>query len=109
VEDKETLKTGAVVCNTADLVENLIDELLSDGVVTTSVVVGSIFLASDHVLGVEETSVGAGADFIDDIGLEIAVDGSRDIFALACSYYQSVVQLLLGRSIPVSEKKVLKP
>ena len=39
VEDEETLQTGAVVGNAADLVEDLVDELLSDGVVTTGVVV----------------------------------------------------------------------
>jgi len=32
---------------------------------------------------VEEAAIGTGADFVDDVGLEIAVDGSRDIFALA--------------------------
>ena len=90
VEDEEALKAGAVVCNAANLVEHLIDEFLSDGVVTTSVVVGCILLARDHVLGVEESAVCAGSDLIDDIGLEIAVDGTRDIFALAysCGQYQ---------------------
>ena len=83
VEDQETLQTSAIVGNTADLVEDLINQFLADGIVTASVVVGRILLASDHVLRVEETSVGAGADFIDNVGLEIAVDGSRDIFALA--------------------------
>ncbi len=64
------------------LSKNLVNELLSDGVVTTGVVVGGILLSSDHQLGVEQTAVGAGADLIDDVGLEIAVDGARDIFAL---------------------------
>lgn len=82
VEDEEALKTNTVVGNTADLVEDAINELLSDGVVTTGVVVGSILLASDHHLGVEEVSVGTGADLIDDVGLEIAVDGAGDILAL---------------------------
>ena len=83
MEDEETLEAGAVVCNAADLVEDLIDELLADSVVATSVVVGGVLLASDHVFWVEKTSVGASADFIDDVGLEITVDGSGDIFALA--------------------------
>ena len=39
VEDEESLKTGAVVGNTADLVENTLNQLLANGVVTTSVVV----------------------------------------------------------------------
>lgn len=83
MEDKEALKTNAVVGNTADLVENLVDELLANGVVATSVVVGGILLASNHVLGVEETAVGASADLVDDVGLKIAVDSTRDVLALA--------------------------
>jgi len=66
-----------------DLVENLIDKLFAYGVVTASVVVRSILLAGNHLLGVEEAAVGAGADLVDDVGLEIAVDGARDILALA--------------------------
>lgn len=84
VEDEETLQTSAVVGNTADLVQDLVNELLANGVVATSVVVGGILLASDHVLRVEQTAVGTGADLVDDIGLEIAVDGARNVLALAC-------------------------
>lgn len=39
VENEEALETRAVVCNSSDLVENLVDQFLADGVVTTSVVV----------------------------------------------------------------------
>ena len=86
VENEETLETAAVVGNAANLVEDLVDKLLADGVVTTSVVVGSILLAADHVLGVEETAVGAGADLVDDIRLEIGVDGARNVFPVACVF-----------------------
>lgn len=85
VEDEETLETNAVVGNTADLVKDAIDELLADGVMTTGVVVGGILLAGDHHLGVEEVAVGTGADLIDNIGLEIAVDGAGDVLALTCT------------------------
>ena len=85
VEDEEALETNTVVGNTADLVENTLNELLADGVVATSVVVGSILLASDHHLGVEEVPVGTSADLVDDIGLEIAVDGTGNVLALTCS------------------------
>jgi hypothetical protein len=36
------------------------------------------------VLGVEEGAVGAGADLVDDVGLQIGVDGARDVLAIAC-------------------------
>lgn len=51
---------------------------------TTSIVVASILLSSDHLVRVEQASVGASADFIDDVGFEIAVDGSGNIFAATC-------------------------
>lgn len=115
VEDKEALEAGAAVGNPADLVEDTIDKLLTDGVVTTSVVVGSILLAANHVLGVEQASVGAGSDLVDHIGLEIAVDGSRDVLALACFGNPTrqmgfvTVYVEVKCLVPVSEKKVLKP
>jgi len=84
VEDQEALETGTGVGNTADLVENLVNHLFADGVVATSVVVGGIFLASDHLLGVEERAVGTSADLINDVRLEIAVDGTGNVAALAC-------------------------
>ena len=39
VEDKEALETRAVVCNSPDLVQHLINELLADSVVPTCIVV----------------------------------------------------------------------
>ena len=39
VEDKEALETSAVVGNTANLVEDLINELLANGIVSASIVV----------------------------------------------------------------------
>jgi hypothetical protein len=36
--------------------------------VTTSVIIGSIFLASDQLFGVEQLTVGSSADFVNDSG-----------------------------------------
>lgn len=49
----------------------------------THTVVGGIFLSSDHLFGVEKTPVGTRPYFINDIGLEIYIDCTRDIFSLA--------------------------
>lgn len=114
VEDEEALKTSTAVGDAADLVEHAVNKLLAHGVVATSVVVGGILLASDHVLRVEQASVGASPDLVDNVGLEIAVDGSWNVFTLAYIVYNALDELLTGahqlqRRIPVSEKKVLKP
>jgi hypothetical protein len=86
VEDEEALEARAVVGNVAHLVEDLVNELLANGVVATGVVVGGILLAGNHLLGVEERTVGTGADLIDNVGLEIAVDGTRHVLAVACAF-----------------------
>ena len=64
MEDQESLETSALISKLADPVEDQVDNLLSDGVVTTSIVVGSILLASDELLRVEELAVGTSADLI---------------------------------------------
>merc|ERR1712179_487936 len=58
VEDEESLETGALVSELPDAVEDEVDDLLADGVVTTGVVVGGVLLACDQLLRVEQLTVG---------------------------------------------------
>jgi len=81
VEDEETLETSAVVSKLADAVKGKLDDLLTNGVVTTGVVVSSILLTRDQLLGVEELAVGTSANLIDDGGLEIEVDSTGNVLA----------------------------
>merc|ERR1712018_226074 len=81
VEDEESLQTCALVSQFPDSVQDQVHDLLADGVVTTSVVVGGILLAGDQLLGVEQLTVCAGADLVDDGGLQIHEDGPRDVLA----------------------------
>ena len=59
MEDEEALEASALVSKLSDTIENKINHFLSYGVVTTGIVVGSILLASDQLLRVEELTVGA--------------------------------------------------
>jgi len=81
VEDEETLETSALIGELADSVEAEIDDLTSDGVMSSGEVVGGVLLSGDELLGVEQLSVGSGTDLIDDGGLEIEEDGSGDVLA----------------------------
>jgi hypothetical protein len=54
VEKQETLKARALIGNLADLVDNAVDELLSDRVVTASIVVGGILLSANQELRMEK-------------------------------------------------------
>ena len=81
VEDEESLEAGAVVGELADAIEDEVDDLLANGVVTAGVVVGGILLAGDDLLGMVQLAVGAGADLVADGGLEVDVDGTRNVLA----------------------------
>ena len=76
VEHHETLETSTVIGELTDAVEHKVDDLLTDGVVTTSVVVRGILLTSDELLRVEQLLVGTGADLIDYGRLEIDEHGT---------------------------------
>jgi len=114
VEDKESLETSALIGELSDSVEAEINNLLTDGVVTTGEVVGGILLTRDELLGVEELSVGAGTDLIDDGRLEIEEDSAGDVLAstsLGEEGVESVVATtdgLVGRHLTVRLDTVLE-
>ena len=83
VEDQESLQTTALVRKFANAVQNDINNLLSDGVVTTSIVVGGILFSGDQLLWVEQLTVGASAYFVNDGWFQIYVDGTRNVLARA--------------------------
>jgi len=59
VEDEETLKAGTLVSKLSDTVKNNINNLLSNSVMATGIVVGSILLASDQLFRMEKLTIGA--------------------------------------------------
>ena len=79
VEDEEALETSALVSELSDSVEAEINNLLTNGVVTSGEVVGGILLTGDELLWVEELSVGSGSDLINDGWLKIEENGSWDV------------------------------
>jgi len=81
VEDKEALKTSALISKLSDAIKAEIDDLLSDGVVTTGVVVSGILLAGDQLLGVEELAVGTSSALVNDGGLQVEEDATGDVLA----------------------------
>jgi len=79
VEDEETLKTSALIGKLSDSVEAEIDDLLTNGVMSSSEVVGGILFTRDELLWMEELSVSSGSNLIDNSWLEIKEDGSWDV------------------------------
>ena len=114
VEDEETLETSALIGELSDSVEAEINDLTTDGVMSSGEVVGSIFFTGDELLWMEQLSVGSGSDLIDNGGLEIEEDGSGDVLTgtgLGEEGVESVVTTtdgLIGGHLTVRLNSVLK-
>jgi len=80
VEDEETLETSALIGKLSDSVEAEINDFLTNGVMSSGEVVGSIFFTGDELLWVEQLSVGSGSNLIDNSWFEIEEDSSWDVF-----------------------------
>lgn len=83
MEDEEPLQASTALCQQTGPIQNKIDDLLPNRVMSPGVIVGSVLFASDHLLGVEQMSIDAGPDLVYDGWLEIDEDRSRDILLVA--------------------------
>merc|ERR1719242_2343217 len=81
MEDEESLESSALVRQLPHPVEHQVDDLLADGVVAPSIVVGSVLLAGHQLLRVEELAVRSSSDFVDHRWLEVNEDSPRDVLA----------------------------
>ena len=75
------METSALISELSDSVEAEIDDFFTNGVVTTSEVVGGILLTRDELFWVEELSVGTSADLINDGGFQVKEDATWDVLA----------------------------
>ena len=81
VENEETLETSALIGKLSDSIKAEINNLLTNGVMSSGEVVGSVFLSGNELLWMEELSVGTSSDLIDNSWLEIEEDGSWDVLS----------------------------
>ena len=95
VEDKESLESGTVITHLADLVNDGVDNVLSNGVVTTSVVIGSILLSTDDGLGVVEGAVVSGTDGVAHSGLKINHNSTGNVLSALGLAEEGVVRAVL--------------
>mmetsp|Transcript_27488 Transcript_27488/g.66757 ORF Transcript_27488/g.66757 Transcript_27488/m.66757 type:complete len:285 (+) Transcript_27488:726-1580(+) len=94
VKDQETLKTSTVVSQLADTIQDGINNFLSNGVMTTGVVIGSVFLSRDNGFWVVERSELARANFVTNSGFQIDIDGTRNVLARGSLGKESVERII---------------
>ena len=97
VEDKETLESGTGISKLSDAIQDLVDDLLSGGVVSTGVVIGGIFLSRDDLFGMVKLGVSSGADFVAHSGFQIHKDSTGDVLSRRSFAEEGVVRVI-GRA-----------
>lgn len=73
------LESGTCVGELTDTVQDGVDDLLADSVVTASVVVGGVFLAADDLFRMVQLGVRPGTDFVTDGRFQVDEDGTGDV------------------------------
>lgn len=72
-----------MISQLANSVQDKVDNLLSNGVMSTSVVVGGILFSSDQLFRVEQLAVSSSSDFIHDSGFQVHKNSSGNVFSSA--------------------------
>ena len=83
-ENQEALKTCALVSQFPNSAQDEVNGLLANGVVSTGIVIGSIFLACNQLLRMEELVVGTSANFINDCGFQVYKHCPGHMLASTC-------------------------
>jgi len=94
VEDHEALETCAVVGELSDAIKDKVDDLLADGIVTTSIVVGGIFLARNQLLRVVKLAISSGSNLVTDSGLKVYKHSTRDVFTCTSLREKSIERII---------------
>ena len=76
-----TLKSRALISQLPDSIEDKINNFFSNCVMTPSIIVGSIFLSSDELFWVEELTVSSSSYLINNSGLKVDENGTRDVLS----------------------------
>ena len=109
VENQEALKTCALVSQFPNWVQDEVNDLLANGVVTSGIVIGSIFLACDELLRVEELAVGANANFINDRGFQVYKHCPGHMLASACLTEEGVKGVISSPNSLVTWHLAIRP
>ena len=94
MEDQKSLKAGAVISQFTNTVQDQINNLLSNGVVSPGIIVSCIFLSSHQLLRVEQSTVGSGTYFINDSGLQVDKDSSWNMLSRSSFRKESVERII---------------
>ena len=97
MEDEESLQSCALVGQLAESVQDDINELFPDSVMTTGIVVGSIFFTGDELLWMEQLAVRSCADLVDHSWFQVHENCSGDVFA-SSSFAEEGVERVVSTS-----------
>merc|ERR1712018_655985 len=91
VEKEESLQSRTLVSQFTNTIQDKINNLFSNSVVSTSIIIGSVFLSSDQLFRMEQLSVSSCSYFVDDSWFQINEDSSWDMFS-GSSFSKKVVK-----------------
>mmetsp|Transcript_35187 Transcript_35187/g.53993 ORF Transcript_35187/g.53993 Transcript_35187/m.53993 type:complete len:303 (-) Transcript_35187:18-926(-) len=114
VENKESLKASAVVSELANTVEDNVHNFLSNGVMTTGVVIGSILLSVDDLFWVVKLAVLSSTNFVTNSWFQINKNSTWNVSSPSSFTEEGVegvgglVQGTVGGHLAIRQDSVLE-
>ena len=89
------LQTLDIICEFASAVQNKIHNLVADGVMVASKIVGSIFFPGDKLFRVKELTIGSSAHFVSNGGLQINEETPGEVLSAPVSLSKVLFALVM--------------
>jgi len=81
MEDQKSLESSTVISKLAHTIKHKVNNLLANSVMTTGIVVGSVFLARNNLLGMVKLAVMSRADFVANSWLQVNENSTRNMLS----------------------------
>jgi hypothetical protein len=114
VEHNESLETRAIIGKLTDTVKNKVNNLLSNGVVTTGIVIGSVLLSRDQLLWMVDLAVSSSTNLINNSWLKIDENSTWNVLTCSSLGEECVKSIfgnsdaLIARHLPIMKDSMLK-
>ena len=94
-----TLQSTALVSQFSNTIQNQVNDLLSNGVVSSCIIVGRILLASHQLFRMEQLTVSSSADLINNRRLQIHKDSPGYVLASTCLGKEGTERVIPSRFV----------
>ena len=94
VEKEESLQSRTLVSQFTNTVQDKINNFFSNSVVSTSIIIGSVFLSGNQLFRMEELAISSSSYFVNDSRFQINEYSSWDMFSRSTERKRNFIKII---------------